>query len=384
MNAPSIEEFPNMRKTGALIALLLLLPALARSETMVDGRRSLVLEGEVALLMVDIAGGSIADFHLKDGGLNPLQWGSRSNPNDPPSTDPRAMGHFLCLDRWGPASEAERANGMGWHGEATRVVWEVVQDAQKKRGFIHAEMAAMLPMAGLAVRRLIKMADDRPFFTVREEVTNKNKLGRIYNMVQHPTIGPPFLDESTVVDANGRKGFMQGGTLPHPEEPSVHWPQALTRDGQPVNMRHLTDDAHPNVVSYVIDEEYGWVTAGNASQGLLIGYIWKSEDYAWFDAWRSVNDGKPHARGLEFGTTGLHQPFPILVAKGRIFDREIFEYIDAGQTVARSYANFLCEIPSDYRGVAGITYAGGQLTLRERDGGADRDLVLEVGELFPE
>ena len=34
------------------------------------------------------------------------------------------MGHFLCLDRWGPASAAELANGMGWHGEATVVVNE--------------------------------------------------------------------------------------------------------------------------------------------------------------------------------------------------------------------------------------------------------------------
>ena len=46
------------------------------------------------------------------------------------------------------------------------------------------------------------------------------------------------------------------------------------------------------------------------------------------------------ARGLEFGTTGLHQPYSILVAKGRIFDRPLFEYLDAGQTVARSYAAY--------------------------------------------
>ena len=55
---------------------------------------------------------------------------------------------------------------------------------------------------GFEVRRLIRLAVDRAFFAVREEVENTGKLGRIYNMVQHPTIGPPFLDETTVVDAS--------------------------------------------------------------------------------------------------------------------------------------------------------------------------------------
>ena len=36
--------------------------------------------------------------------------------------------------------------------------------------------------------------------------------------------------------------------LPNPEQPAVFWPQAL-RDGQPVNLRHLTDNPNPNVVS---------------------------------------------------------------------------------------------------------------------------------------
>jgi len=376
-----------LKRTGMLVPALVLAAALASAESMVNSRRSIVLEGETAQLVVDIAGGSIADFHLQDHGLNPLQWDSWSfspNPEDPPTPAPRSMGHFLCLDRWGPASEAETANGMGWHGEATRVAWEVLQDAERKKEAIHAEMVATLPLAGLSVKRQIRLSKGRAFFTVRESVTNENKLGRIYNMVQHPTIGPPFLDETTVVDANARKGFMQGGSLPNPEEPSVYWPQALTRDGQPVDMRHLADDHHPNVVSYIIEEEYGWTTASSAGQGLLIGYIWKTSDYPWFDAWRHVQDGRPFARGLEFGTTGLHQPFPVLVEKGRIFGRQIFAHIDAGETVTRSYTCFLFEIPADYRGVYRITYVDGELILRERDGDAERDLTMEVGKLFPE
>lgn len=79
---------------------------------------------------------------------------------------------------------------------------------------------------------------------------------------------------------------------------------------------------------------------------------------------------------------GLHQPYPILVAKGRIFGRPLYDYPDSGQTVAKSYAVFLFEIPAGYRGVARVTYADGLLLLRERGDRTDRDLSMEVEKLF--
>jgi hypothetical protein len=114
---------------------------------------------------------------------------------------------------------------------------------------------------------------------------------------------------------------------------------------------------------------------------LLIGYIWKTSDYPWFNAWRDVRGGKPAARGLEFGTTGLHQPYPILIAKGSIFGRPIYKYLDAGQTATRSYAGFLLKIPAGYKGVAAVTYSERKLAVQERGGGT---LTLPVGALFPQ
>ena len=254
------------------------------------------------------------------------------------------MGHFLCLDRWGQPTEAEQKNGMPFHGEAAHVEWQVLQAPAEKGGKIHAEMAAALPLAGLTVRRKIDLSSTGAFYVVREKVTNVNKLGRLFNMVQHPTIGPPFLDEHTVVDANARQGFMQSSPLPNPEKLSVRWPEGRKdgkEGGRRVNLRYLTNDPDPNVVSFTIDEKSGWVTASSPDSGLLIGYLWKSSEYPWFSAWRNVENGRPLARGLEFGTTGLHQPFPILVAKVGIFGRALYEYLDAGETRSKSFACFL-------------------------------------------
>jgi hypothetical protein len=335
------------------------------------------LDGEAAQLVVDLRGGGIVDFHLRDRALNPFQW---EEPGA--AAAPRPKGHFLCLDRWGAPSTAEEKNGMPFHGEAARVEWQLRRPPHRNGDWIEAEMEAALPLAGLKIERRIRLSTRGTFFTVREAVTNTNRLGRVYNLVQHPTIAPPFLDEGTIVDANARKGFMQSSPLPHPEEPAVYWPQAL-KDGQPVDVRHLRDDPDPNVVSYTLDSEYGWTTASSTSRGLLLGYLWKSADYPWFNIWRDVANGKPAARGLEFGTTGLHQPYPVLVARGQIFNRPLFAYLDAGQTVARSYAAFLVKLPAHYRGVADLQYTAGRLVLTQRGPGADRSLSLQVGDLFP-
>lgn len=339
-------------------------------------RPALTLEGASARMTADLAGGSIGEFRLKDSTLNPLNWAAPSG-SDP---GPRGFGHFLCLDRWGPPSEAEGARGMPYHGEAAHVVWKGEQEPRTAGGVIEAVMTAQLPLAGLSVRRHLRLSATQSVGLVREEITNDRPLGRIFNIVQHPTIAPPFLDATTLVDCNGRKGFAQGNPMPHPAEPSFHWPMALNREGESVNLRRLLHDPDPDVVTYAIDERHGWITAANPTQGLLLGYLWKTADYPWVSLWRNVQEGQPAARGLEFGSTGLHQPFPVLVQVGRLWDRPVFEHLDAGETRTKSYLLFLLKIPPDFRGVSQVTLSGTQLLIHERGGPQGRKLTLEVAE----
>src|ERR1700676_2318117 len=200
----------------------------APSEVIVNARPSVVLESPAAKLVIDLGGGSIVDFHLAAGGWNPLHW---IGPADE-SAVLRPMAHFVCLDRWGQPSEAELRNGMPFHGEAARVRWRGFDAPEARDGAIIAAMGATLPMAGLEVRRTIRLYETTAMFSVSETVSNRNKLGRIYNMVQHATIGPPFLDETTVVDSNAQRGFMQSNPLPNPEQPEIRWPQAI-KHGKP-------------------------------------------------------------------------------------------------------------------------------------------------------
>jgi hypothetical protein len=363
-----------------LICIATLAGCLLKAESAPPERRdgdsnTLVFDGYSTRLVVDTRGGAISEFRIKSSEINPLNW------NVPQTADfkPHAFGHFLCLDRWGPPSDAEGKRGMPYHGEASNVRWSIEESPTRTNGMIEGIMSAKLPLAGLSIRRTIKLSYPNWLFTVREDVRNERDLGRIFNMVQHATIAPPFLDENTIVSCNGVKGFAQGGTLPNPEEPLSEWPNALKKDGTVVDLRHLTDDPEPNFVSYAIDEPYGWVTAANPSKGWLIGYIWRTQDYPWVSLWRDVHDGKPAARGLEFGSTGLHQPFPILVKKGKIMDRQLFEYIDAGQTITKRYTGFLVGIPHDFSGVSSAVVDGEFLHLHEKTGPVTtRDFIISL------
>ncbi|MFN7924580.1 MAG: hypothetical protein U0Q16_31045 [Bryobacteraceae bacterium] len=317
--------------------------------------QTLTLDSGAVRMNWELNGGSLSSMRLKEGGENPFTWEDKSAP---PTA--RMRGHFLCLDRWGAPSDSEKAAGMPFHGEASKVAWK-----QRGSSTTDADMSAQLPMARLSIRRTVKLQGESAL--VSETVTNDAPLGRVYNMVQHPTIAPPFLDESVLVDSNARQGFMQSSPMPNPEQPSVVWPQAL-RDGAPVNMRHLTNDPEPNVVSYVVDEAWGWTTAVNPGQGVLLGYVWRTSEYPWFNAWRHVENGKPAARGLEFGTTGLHQPYPILIRKGRIFGRPIFAFLDGAETQTREYQVFLLKVPSGHQGMASMKAAGGDFIFTGRDG----------------
>lgn len=328
----------------------------------------LTLDNGTVKMGWDLSGGGLVDFQLKEIPLNPFTWEEKS------AVPAHFKGHFLCLDRWGAPSPAEISAGVPFHGEAPRVEWR-----QMGKSAAEGEMTARLPLARLGVKRTIKL--DGSSALVTETVTNESPLGRVYNMVQHPTIGPPFLDESVVVDSNARRGFMQASPMPNPEFPTVVWPQALKNDGTAVNLRMLTNDPTPDVVSYVIDDEIGWVTALNPGKGLIVGYIWRTAEYPWLNIWRAVEGGKPSARGLEFGTTGLHQPYPVLTKKGTIFGRPLLTFIDATETQARRYQVFLLKAPGKSSGISQVRRTGsGEWALVTREGTEVRVKDLLTGQ----
>jgi len=319
------------------------------------------IENNKAVLVINLNGGSYPEFYLKDLPVNPLNWRS----TDPDSPD--FMGHFLCFDRWGPPSAGEKENGFKHHGEVNTVKWTIINNPAKINHLITCSMMCILPMGKLQLTRKIEMPENEPVFSVTEEIQNLNKYGRMFNIVQHVTLGPPFLDTTTLFDNNTEKGFedKEDGSL-NQEEPVIKWPE-VNHKGEKISLRQFKDE-WPRVCSFVFnqDEKYGWTTACNPSKNLMIGYLWKTEDYPWINFWRSMENKTPKAFGMEFGTTGLHEPFPIIAKKGKIFNRNLYDFIDAGEIIKKSYTAFLGKIPEDFKGVEKIEVQDSLIIVTEK------------------
>ncbi len=323
-------------------------------------------------LMVNLNGGSYFDFHLKDLPVNPISWRG-SKPGEL-----MFMGHFVCFDRWGPPSVAEKANGFRHHGEVNTQSWKLLAAPQIKDGTSTCSMMCQLPMAGLQLTRKIEISVDEPVFYVTEEIKNLNKNGRMFNIVQHVSIAPPFLNKSTLFDNNSLQGFEdRGDGSLNQDETILKWPQA-DHNGEKVNLRQFEED-WPNVSSFVYsqNDKYGWVTACNPGKKLMLGYIWKTEDYPWINFWRSMENGVPMAFGMEFGTTGLHEPFPVVAKKGKIFDHNIYAFIDANEVISKSFTAFLAKIPEDYKGVEKIDITDSSFIIKEKNR-TSRDITYHI------
>ncbi|HEY2727408.1 MAG TPA: hypothetical protein VGI61_09565 [Parafilimonas sp.] len=149
------------------------------------------LENNACSLTVDLFGGAITNFHLKDEEqINLLSFAFTQeqmqvkNQNGAPY-----QGHFLCLGRWGLPSEGEIKAGVPNHGETANILWKTTA---KTDSIINMQTTAKIE--GLHVERKIKLENKNALFKVEEIITNINSHGRLYNVFQHPTLAAPFLN----------------------------------------------------------------------------------------------------------------------------------------------------------------------------------------------
>lgn len=289
---------------------------------------------------IDAYGGAFERVALKEQPVNPFTWAlTAEQMPDNNKAGAAFKGHFLCLGRWGQPSRGEMKAGLPHNGEPANSMWAIEEQDEK-----HLRMTAGAPLDGMAVDRTVDVHPDAPVFSVTERFTNTFSLSRPTNVVQQITVGPPFLSPALTVNTNASHGFNQKFAMPNPEKLAYEWPMGVAdTTGRKIDMSK-SDENENYVTTHLFPDSatYGWVTALQPEEGLLLGYIWKLEAYPWINIWNHYSDGKPAAKGLEFGTTGIGAPYEALIMKDTRFKgQQSFEYIDAGETLEKSFAGFL-------------------------------------------
>jgi hypothetical protein len=320
------------------------------------------LENNKTILTIDLFGGAITDFHLKNSDTNPLSFAfaKEQMPANNKGGAPY-QGHFLCLGRWGEPSSGEIIAGLPNHGQFANILWNTKE--RKQINILEMEATALLE--GLSLKRKIILGKHDPVYIVSEVVQNINPLGRLYNIVQHPTLAAPFLDETTLIDCNASTGFDQA-FYKQINSNTIHWPFAKDNMQNEIDLRRSLTPYNA-VFSFVVkdDDGYGWITAYSPRYNLLFGYTWKRSDYPWIHLWQHYTDGIIQYRGIEFGTAGIHQPFnEILNSSPILFGEKTYAFIDAGELVSKNYFSFIYETESGFEGVENIKIINEQIQIK--------------------
>ncbi|RYY34664.1 MAG: hypothetical protein EOP46_12655 [Sphingobacteriaceae bacterium] len=326
----------------------------------------ITVKNNQATVSVDPYGGAIVDFRLCGNDVNPLAF--KFTPDQMPANNkPGAcyQGHFVCIGRWGAPTSGEIKAGHPNHGQAAMLGWDELERTDSS-----ITMRVDCPLDGLNTVRKLELSEHTAAFRVSEKVKDTAKLGRLYNIVQHPTLSAPFLDSKTRVDSNATFGINYDFDT-NPLEYASEWPHGMCKDGELMDL-HSPDVANSSVFSFIVDKEadYGWVTAYSPTHNLLLGYVWHRADYPWISVWQHFEDGQIKYRALEFGTTGIHKPVNEILEHDNtfLFGEKTLWFIDAGEEVKRSYTAFLVQPENKFEGVEGVDVREGKISIKPLNG----------------
>lgn len=359
----------------AVLALLCICPAGAQEATF-EGHPAVLLGNDKLELLVLKQGASVASVILRDdpGKVNPLwdparmarELSGRSNFSS-------GTGQFLCVDGFGGVSAEEKAAGLPGHGEAHLAAWEGgVHDGQ-------LVLTAQLSHTQENITRTMTLTQGEN--VVIYETTLESQLGfdRPVCWAEHCTIGSPFLAPGvTVVDfpavrSKTRPHDISGG-LPFrlPSDVEFTWPNAPTVDGKTVDLRAAPE--HPGSGDHtasLIDPKrtLAFATAINPQQQLIVGWIFKPQEYPWIQNWENYPPTGKMARGLEFSTQPFDLPRRVVIDQNNLWGTLLYRWLPAKSKISSRFALFFAHAPAGMTRVDDVRWENGMLIVEDRAAG---------------
>jgi hypothetical protein len=359
----------SMLRAALLILVSCAGSVLAQSPVVLDGKPALSIANDRLTLGIRTEGGAMVRLVLND---------------DPAAVNAldATLGHFVCVDGFGPVSAEERAAGLPGHGEAHRMPWEKVASEKTTAGGAATTIvsfSATLPIVQEKFRRTIRMVDGENVVYIESELESLLGFDRPVNWGEHATIGRPFLElGKTVVEMSATRAMTRShdnqSESPHrlASFKPFTWPMAPTVDGGSVDVRpapaaapvgdHTTSLMDPS-------RRLVFVTAFNTEKRLLLGYVFRRDEYRWTQLWEFYPLGDRIARGMEFSTQPFDLPRREVIQTNAMFDTPTYRWLPAKSTIGSAFLMFYTRTPDGFRKVDDVTLDGGKLTIEDRASG---------------
>jgi hypothetical protein len=323
-----------------LLLLCLAAMLVAQEEATINGRPVRVFANDKLSLAIRSVGGSMVELLMKDDPdkLNPLD----------------GLGHFVCVDGFGPVSSEERAAGLPGHGEASHVPWDLAA-SEKKDGMLTVAFTAALPLVQEVFRRTIRMVDGENVIYVDNELESLLAFDRPINWGEHATIGGAFLEQGkTVTEMSATRASTRSYASEAVDPPENHnladsqeftWPMAPTASGSLIDMRPAP------TISPVMDQTTSlmdqsrrlvFITAFHPSRRALLGYVFRREEYPWTQIWDSYPGGTRRSyRGMEFSTQPYDLPRREVIQTNAMFGTPTYRWLPARSKITSSFRDVL-------------------------------------------
>jgi len=160
------------------------------------------------------------------------------------------------------------------------------------------------------------------------------------------------------------------------------WPMAPTRDGGTVDLRAAP--LNPNSQDHttcVMDpsRRLVWVTALHPEKRLLLGYVFKREEYPWLQSWESYPPNLKMARGIEFSTQPFDVPRREVIQTNSLLDTPMYRWLPAKSKIASRFLLFYVRTPEGMTKIDDVTLEDGKLTIEDRGAGKRITLAASLG-----
>jgi hypothetical protein len=157
------------------------------------------------------------------------------------------------------------------------------------------------------------------------------------------------------------------------------WPMAAGASGGKVDVR--TTPKNPNSLDHTTSlmdpaRKLVYVTALNPVKRLILGYVFRREDYPWVQSWDNYPPDLRMARGMEFATQPYDVPRRETVQTNAMFGAPTYRWLPAKSKIESRYLLFYSQAPEGFRKVDDVRLEGGKLIIEDRK--ARKQITLDA------
>jgi hypothetical protein len=122
-----------------------------------------------------------------------------------------------------------------------------------------------------------------------------------------------------------------------------------------------------------------FVTAFHADRQLLLGYLFRREEFPWTQLWENYPANGRLARGLEFAVQPFDMPRRDVISQHRLLDAPTYRWLPAKSTVTTAFLMFYTRTPDGMRQVSDVRLESGRIVVEDQTTGARLSLAASRG-----